>query len=197
MLVRNSIKIVTVAACTLMAGAAPPPESADFVYSGTDDAQGGRLLVKALQGISSDWETTWLSEQDGMLVLDRTADAEPRFKPVIILDVQMVPKGLDRIVVSAMWRGLPGNAEDPKALKFLNHLNSRITGVSFFYSKEGQVVGQAYHDFRNVVVGRDLAEVLSDFDATMDVIMGEQELREGFLRYVGGQDKDRQPDRDA
>lgn len=181
-----TIKIVTVAACALMAGAAPPPESADFLYSGTDDAQGGRLLMKALEEISGDWETKWLSEERGMIVLDRTADPRVKVKPVLILDLQTVPRGLDRITVTAMWRGLPGNAEDLKALKFMNLLNSRITGVSFCFSQEGQVVGEAYHDFRNALDGRDLEAILTDFDSVVDTILADQDLREGFLKYVGG-----------
>lgn len=189
------MRIIAIAACALLLGAAPPPESADFVYTGTDDAQGGRLLMKSLGEISGNWRTEWLVEEKGAFVLNREADPEAGLKPALIVQVKMMPRGLDRIVLSAVFPGRPENEQDLKALQFLNRLNGRFTGMSFSYRDGGGAVAEAYHDFRNVVTGRDLQELLRDFDSVLDSVMEDRELWEQFTRFIAT--GDRRPGKDA
>jgi hypothetical protein len=177
-------KIIAIAACTLLLGAASPPESADFVYTGTDDATGGRILMRSLGEISRSWKVEWLAEEKGAFILNRADDPNAGLKPSTIVQVKMLGQGLDRVTITAVFPGRAGNAKDLKALQFLNKLNGTITGLSFSYEEGGQVVAEAYHDFRNVIVGRDLEELFKDFDGVMDAIMENKELREEFFRFV-------------
>jgi hypothetical protein len=152
--------------------------------------------MKSLGEISRSWRTEWFSEEKGTFFLSREDDPEVGLKPNLVIQVKMLSRGLDRITITAMFPGRPGNAKDLKALQFLNKLNGTVTGMSFAYSEGGEVLAEAYHDFRNVLIGRDLEELFKDFDGVLDTIMENKGLREEFFRFIAPED-DGRPGRDA
>ena len=181
---------------SMMGMASNYPESADFIYTGTNDREAARLLMKSMQALNRDWEVEWYSEKNGVLIVSRELDDdESTLKPVLIVGVTTLSKGLDRVSMTALFTGRPGNEKDLGALQFINKLNRTVTGATFSFGDDGGVAAQAYHDFRNVLQGRDLHQLFRDFDNTLKILLDDKEIAAGFARYVIS-DASR-PDRDA
>jgi sodium transport system ATP-binding protein len=76
--------------------------------------------------------------------------------------------------------------DEGRCVLFSSHIMQEVAALCdrIVIVARGQVVAEAYHDFRNVIVGRDLEELFKDFDGVMDAIMENKELREEFFRFV-------------
>ena len=88
---------------SMMGMASNYPESADFIYTGTNDREAARLLMKSMQALNRDWEVEWYSEKNGVLIVSRELDDdESTLKPVLIVGVTTLSKGLDRVSMTAL-----------------------------------------------------------------------------------------------
>jgi len=172
----------------------PLPESADYIYVGIDQAESGRLLAKALEGLGkARWEVKVLG--DGNVLLHRKQAG--RFEPAMVLQSKPARDELDRIAAYYAFGGRPGNRSDLKALQFVNKLNATISGTTFAIAENGSIVAESVIDFRNVLEGRDLLAFIEGIDATWRLILSDEEDNEAGIRKYFLNDGKGRPDLDT
>jgi hypothetical protein len=176
-----TITVALVVTGSLIAMAPPPSEGADFVYSGQDDNEACRLLMKSLRAINSEWE---VEQFDNLpMVVLRRPDVQGEFQPVLLIEPKMVLRGMDRIVFHSMFAGEAGLSRNLKGLQFFNKLNSEVAGMSFSVMDDGKVTVESCLDLRNNLPGRDLAEFIEDIDTTYRMLLVNPDTKDGMLKY--------------